>query len=336
MAKNTKAPKKAKSSAPAKKNDANKVGSKGGKRRTLSFGYLTKEGVRNVWSNRLMSVASIAVLTSCLMLIGLAFMLYANINVALEDVQDQSVIMVYLEDDISEEDAAEAGKDIRLLSDVDEATFVSKEEAYQQQLESLGDDASLMDGLEENPLPDAYTVELKTLDNYDNVVTQLKDIDNVYSVRGNSDLASQVRDIQRAVTIVCVGMIVMLLLVSLFIISNTVRVTMYNRRLEISIMKAVGATSWFIRYPFIIEGVILGIISGLLSEGLVFGLYQMTMSAISSVFSILGDGALPFGNYAVGMLISFLLVGIIAGAGGSIFSMNRYLKEQEGLVDDNN
>lgn len=303
-------------------------------RRSVSMGYLTREGIHNVWSNRLMSLASVAVLTSCLMLIGLAFMLYANINVALEDVQDQSVIMVYLEDDVTEDEINAVGQDIRLLADVDTAEFVSKEDAYQQQLESLGDEASLMEGLEENPLPDAYTVELSTLENYDTVQAQLKDIDHVATVRGNSDLASQVRSIQRAVTVVCVGMIVMLLLVSLFIISNTVRVTMYNRRLEISIMKAVGATNWFIRWPFIVEGIVLGIISGLLSEGLVFGLYKLTMNAIDSVFQILGDGALPFGNYAVGMLIVFILVGILAGTVGSIVSMSRYLKEQEGVIDE--
>lgn len=305
-------------------------------RRSFNVGYLTKEGVRNVWSNRLMSVASIAVLTSCLLLIGVAVMLYANIDMALDDVQEQNIIMVYLEDNISEEDINTVGQDIRMISDIESAEFVSKEDAYQSQLESLGDDAKLMEGLEENPLPDSYEVYLKTLDHYDTVQDSLKSIDHVASVRGNSDLAEQVRQISRAVTIVSVGIIVMLLAVSLFIIANTVRVTMYNRRLEISIMKAVGATNWFIRWPFIIEGVIIGIVSGFVAELLVFGLYELTLKNIGNVFSMLGGAAIPFSAYAVKMLIAFIFVGILAGAVGSIVSMARYLKEQGSVISDDN
>ncbi|MBE6735802.1 MAG: ABC transporter permease [Ruminococcaceae bacterium] len=306
------------------------------RRRSFNVGYLTKEGIRNVWSNRLMSVASVAVLTSCLLLIGVAIMLYANIDMALDDVQEQNIIMVYLDDNISEEDINTVGQDIRMISDIESAEFVSKEEAYQSQLESLGDDAKLMEGLEENPLPDSYEVYLKTLDHYDSVQESLKSIDHVASVRGNSDLAEQVRQLSRAVTIISVGIIIMLLAVSLFIIANTVRVTMYNRRLEISIMKAVGATNWFIRWPFIIEGVIIGIVSGLVSEGLVWALYSIALKNIGSVFSMLGSQVIPFSAYAGKMLIAFIFVGILAGAVGSIVSMTRYLKEQGSVISDDN
>ena len=306
------------------------------RRGSFNVGYLTKEGVRNVWSNRLMSVASVAVLTSCLLLIGIAILLFANVNVVLKDVQEQNIIMVYLDDNISEEDINTVGQDIRMISDINSAEFVSKEEAYQAQLESLGDDAKLMEGLEENPLPDSYVVDLKNLDHYDTVLDSLKSIDHVSSVRGNSDLAEQVRQISRAVSLVSIGIITMLLAVSLFIIANTVRVTMYSRRLEISIMKAVGATNWFIRWPFIIEGVIIGLISGVLSELLVFGIYTLAMRNIGNVFSMLGGSAIPFSAYAVQMLLAFLLVGIVAGAIGSIVSMARYLKEQGSVIDDEN
>ena len=236
-------------------------------RRKASFNinYLTKEGVRNVWSNRLMSIASIAVLSSCLVLIGCAIMLFVNINSMLENVEDQNVIMVYLNDGITDEQVNKVGQDIRMIPSVASVDFVSKEDAYKSQLESMGDEASLLDGLEENPLPDAYKVTLENLNDYDNVMTMLTSVENTLSVRGNSDLAGQVRQIRSGVTYISVGMIIMLLAVSLFIIANTVRVTMYNRRLEISIMKAVGATNWFIRWPFIIEGILIGIISGFVS-----------------------------------------------------------------------
>lgn len=302
------------------------------RRRSFNVGYLTREGVRNVWANRLMSLASIAVLTSCLLLIGLAFLLFANVNMVLKEVQNQNVIMVYMQDDATEDDVNAVGQGIRMIGDVKNAKFVSKDEAYKNQLKSLGENAKLMEGLEANPLPDSYEVYLSTLDNYDKVVSELENINGVQNVRGNSDLASKVRQMRRGITIVSIGIIAMLLIVSLFIIANTVRVTMYNRRLEISIMKAVGATNWFVRWPFIIEGVVIGIFSGLLSELLVFLLYRLMLHYIGDSLGMLGGGAIPFGQYGGRMLIAFILIGVLAGVLGSIFSMARYLKEQGSVV----
>lgn len=304
------------------------------RRSSFNIGYLTKEGVRNVWSNRLMSLASVAVLTSCLVLIGCAFMLFVNINAMLENVEDQNVIMVYLNDDITDEQINKAGQDIRMIPSVESADFISKEISYEQQLESLGEDAILLEGLEENPLPDAYKVTLSDLSQYDSVLTMLSSVDNTLSVRGNSDLASQVRQIRTGVTYISIGIIIMLLAVSLFIIANTVRVTMYNRRLEISIMKAVGATNWFIRWPFIIEGVVIGIFSGIISLALVYGMYTLTMSSLGSIFTLFGSTAITFGAYAIQMLLTFIAIGVLAGVFGSIFSMGRYLKEQGSVVND--
>lgn len=303
---------------------------------SVNISYLTKEGVKNVWSNRLMSIASVAVLTSCLVLIGCAVMIFVNINAMLENVEDQNVIMVYLNDDLSEDKINKAGQDIRMIPNVQAVDFVSKEDAYEEQLKSMGDEAKLLDGLEENPLPDAYKVTLSSLDDYDNVLKMLTSVENTLSIRGNSELASQVRQIRTGVTYISIGMIVMLLAVSLFIIANTVRVTMYNRRLEISIMKAVGATNWFIRWPFIIEGIVIGIIAGFVSLLLVFGLYQLTMSSLGTLFTLFGTQTIAFGSYALPMLLAFILIGIFAGVFGSIFSMARYLKEQGSVVSDDN
>lgn len=306
------------------------------KRRTsFNLSYLTKEGVSNVWSNRLMSLASVAVLTSCLVLIGIAVMLFVNIDAMLENVEDQNVIMVYLNDELTEDQINKVGQDIRMIPNVGLAEFVSKEDAYAAQLESMGEDALLLEGLETNPMPDAYKVTLTDLTDYDNALKMFSTIENVLSVRGNSDLAGQVREVRTGVTYVCIGIIVLLLAVSLFIIANTVRVTMYNRRLEISIMKAVGATNWFIRWPFIIEGIVIGIISGIVSLGLVFGLYKLAMNSFGTVFSLFGTSSVSFLPYALPMLGAFIVIGVFAGCFGSIVSMGRYLKEHGGSVVSN-
>ncbi|MCQ2488305.1 MAG: permease-like cell division protein FtsX [Clostridia bacterium] len=311
------------------------MSSKTKSRTSFNLGYLTKEGVQNVWSNRLMSLASVAVLTSCLVLIGVAVMLFVNIDAMLENVEDQNVIMVYLNDGLSEEQINKAGQDIRMVPNVDVAEFVSKDEAYAEQLEAMGEDALLLEGLEENPMPDSYRVTLSDLSDYDNALKMFATVENVLSVRGNSDLAGQVREVRSGVTYICLGIIVLLLAVSLFIIANTVRVTMYNRRLEINIMKAVGATNWFIRWPFIIEGIVIGIFSGFVSLGFVFALYKLAMNSFGTIFSLFGTTNISFLPYALPMLGSFILIGVTAGVFGSIVSMSRYLKEHGGSVVSN-
>jgi len=263
-------------------------------------------------------------------------MIFININAMLENIEDQNVIMVYLEDNLTKEQVNKVYQDIKMIPTVEEATFVDKETAYAKQLKEMGEQAKLLEGLEKNPLPNAYKVTLASLDNYDNVLKLLKSVNNTIGVRGNSNLAGQVRDIRAGVTYISLGIIVMLLAVSLFIIANTVRVTMYNRRLEISIMKAVGATNWFIRWPFIIEGVVIGVIASFVSLALVFGIYQLVINSLGTLFTLFGTTSISFLTYALPLLVAFLFIGVSAGIFGSIFSMARYLKEQGSVVNDDN
>ena len=232
-----------------------------------SLKYLTHEGFRNVWVNRLMSLASVTVLMACLIIMGAGIMIYFNINNVVDKVQSQNVVMVYVADDASEDETTQIGTSLKGISNVESCEFVPKEVAFQEQIQSMGGDAALFEGFDEIPLPDAYKVTVKDLSQFETTVSQIKQINKVDSVRENSDLASKLLSLRHAVSIVSVGLVVMLFLVALFIISNTIRITMFSRKLEISIMKAVGATNWFIRWPFMIEGMILGTISGIVSPG---------------------------------------------------------------------
>lgn len=311
------------------------MASKTRRKPSFNLGYLTKEGFKNVRSNSLMSLASVAVLCSCLVLIGIAVMLFINIDAMLANVEDQNIIMVYLDDELTEEEINKAGQDIRMIPNVESVDFVSKEEAYEKQLEAMGDDALLLEGLDENPMPDAYRVTLSDISDYTYALSMMSTVENVISVRGNSSLAERVREVRTGVTYISLGIIVLLLVVSLFIIANTIRVTIFNRRLEISIMKAVGATNWFIRWPFIIEGMVIGFISGVLSIGLVFGLYKVAMDSFGNLFTLFGSAAVSFIPYSLPMLGAFLVIGVCAGVFGSIFSVGRYLKEHGGSVVSN-
>lgn len=245
-----------------------------------SLKYLTHEGFRNVWVNRLMSLASVTVLMACLIIMGAGIMIYFNINNVVDKVQSQNVVMVYVADDASEDETTQIGTSLKGISNVESCEFVPKEVAFQEQIQSMGGDAALFEGFDEIPLPDAYKVTVKDLSQFENTVSQIKQINKVDSVRENSDLASKLLSLRHAVSIVSVGLVIMLFLVALFIISNTIRITMFSRKLEISIMKAVGATNWFIRWPFMIEGMILGTISGIVSLGVLWGLYAVAEKSV--------------------------------------------------------
>lgn len=299
-----------------------------------SLKYLTHEGFRNVWVNRLMSLASVTVLMACLIIMGAGIMIYFNINNVVDKVQSQNVVMVYVADDASEDETTQIGTSLKGISNVESCEFVPKEVAFQEQIQSMGGDAALFDGFDEIPLPDAYKVTVKDLSQFENTVSQIKQINKVDSVRENSDLASKLLSLRHAVSIVSVGLVVMLFLVALFIISNTIRITMFSRKLEISIMKAVGATNWFIRWPFMIEGMILGTISGIVSLGVLWGLYAVAEKVFAQTLSLIGFSLVPFSEYWWQILLVFVAIGLFTGGFGSLVSMAKYLKEQGSVVSD--
>ena len=221
------------------------------------------------------------------------------------------------------------GRKIRDIENVQEAVFVPKEEAFPEVMESIGSAAALFEGMESDLLPDAYEITLNDMEKYDASVKELEKLDNVIQLRHNREFASQLTNIRTTGGYISIAVILMLLVVSLFIISNTVKVTMYNRRLEIKIMKSVGATKWFIRWPFIVEGIVLGVISGLISLGIVFVIYHFASDAVADISGVFAVKPVPFKDYVLVMLAAFVATGVITGAFGSIVSMNKYLKEQD-------
>lgn len=296
-----------------------------------SLGYLTKEGFRNVWVNRLMSLASVTVLMACLVIIGLGAMLFFNINALLDKIESQNVIMVYIEDGTTDQQIEQLNLDIYALGNVQDCIFVSKEEAFEKSKEEMGADAALLEGMD-NPMPDGYKVVVQDMTLFGKTVEGLNKLDHIESVRENSDIADKLIDIRHAVTVVIIGMVVLLFIVSLFIIANTIRITMFSRKLEISIMKAVGATNWFIRWPFMIEGVLIGIISSAVSFGVLAGLYQGVAYVFKDLLELFEP--IAFGQYAGYIFLLFAVIGIFTGSVGSLISMGKYLKEQGSVVSE--
>lgn len=299
-----------------------------------SLGYLTREGFRNIWVNRTLSLATIVVLVSCLIIVGTGSLIFLNINAVLDLIEGQNVVMVYVNDEADDYMTQTLGVQLEAHTNVLEVEFVPREEAFERQIQSYGDKAGVLEGLSPDILPDAYKVTVKDLEQFDATVNEIKNYDNVLQIRENSDLAGKLASIRNAVTYICIGIVAILFFVSLFIVSNTIRITIYNRRLEISIMKAVGATNTFIRWPFMVEGILLGLFSAILGLGIQYGVYTVAAIWLGDMLSMLGGEAVNFLDYVWGIFGIFAFIGVVIGAFGSIISLNKYLKEHGNVVEN--
>lgn len=295
-----------------------------------SLRYLFKEGFRNTWSNRMMSIASICVLMSCLVLIGCASMIFLNIESLLGRIEEENVVMVYIQDGTTDADINAMGDSLKKMDNIKEVEFVSKESAWQEQLDTMEEaQAKFFTEISSDiPLPDAYKVTVNDLSQFDSMVDQIKQLQHIDTIRENKDLAQKLVTIRHGVEVISVVIVAVLLAISVFIIQNTIKLTVYSRRLEISIMKSVGATNGFVRLPFVVEGMILGVISGVISLGLVWAFYEFAINQFGDLISSLGLEALKFSNYALPMLGIFIAIGIVTGVGGALLSMGKYLNKE--------
>ena len=257
-------------------------------------------------------------------------MMFLNIDSLVQKVEDENVIMVYIKDGTSDDDEKTMGEQLKKISNIEKVEFVPKEVAWQEQLDTMEDAQAkfFTENSKTIPLPDAYKVTVTDLQQFGTTVKAIKGLDNIDTVRQNTDLAKKLDTISRGISIIAIAIIVILFAISLFIISNTIKLTVYSRRLEISIMKSVGATNSFVRLPFVVEGIILGIIAGVLSLFVVWGVYELAISQFADIFKSLSLVPLAFTKYAWPMLGVFVAIGVISGVGGSFITMRKYLNKE--------
>lgn len=298
--------------------------------RGSSLGYLIKEGAKNLYVNRLMSFASIGTLVACMLLIGSSMLFSMNVNSIVGYVEQQNDIPVILSDGLSQQDMERVDREIDAIENIYEITFVSKDELLSEYT-SDADMSELFSMLEnDNPLFDSYVVRVQDQSQMASTVMQLEAIDGVAEVRAPSDVPEIVTSIKRAVAIAGTMIVAILLLVSLVIIANTIKVTIFNRRKEINIMKYVGATDMFIRLPYFVEGFLLGLLSASIAFFLLWGGYNYIMDAISlntlTWFQQAYASMIPFDSVALEMFGYFACGGIGVGVFGSVFFVSKYLK----------
>lgn len=296
-----------------------------------SFFYLVKQGFKNIWNNRLMSIASIGVLISCMLLIGTAALLSINISSVVDTIENQSEAIIYLEDNLSPEEMEEVRDGIIATGKVATIEFISKEDALLSMMESMGDDGILFDAYDDNNnLPDSYRVTFHDVSDLENTVLHIEALPGVYSVSALTEVAEVITGIKQMAYIGGSIIIGLLVVVSIMIIGNTIRITIFSRRREVNIMKYVGATNGFIRLPFIVEGMSIGVISGSISYGIIYLAYDYIVNWVSSQsatwFSQIISDLVPFSEISQYLLIGFIGGGAFIGLFGCVTSIGKHLK----------
>ncbi len=289
--------------------------------------FLLKEGAKNIWINRTMSFASVAVLVSCLLLTGAAVLLSMNINTAMASVEGNNSIKVYCEQGLPTLRSVQVGEEIMKLENIKSCELILKDEAVEEMLDSLGDNGTVLESLlgDDNFLPDAFRISMEDLSLYEETAQQILAIDGVEQIIDYKDVAEKLTRLDEMVSTAGIWIVVLLSLVSLFIISNTIRVAMFSRRLEISIMKSVGATNWFIRFPFIVEGILIGLLSGVFASLLLNVVYGKILEAISGINLFT---PIDYSVYQGKILMIFIAAGVLFGALGGTISITRYLRKE--------
>ena len=289
-----------------------------------NIGYLLKEGVRGIFLHGFMSFAAVCVTVACLIIVGSFSILAYNLDVMVNDLNQTSEILVYIDSDLSDAEARSIGTKINALSNVLQATFISREEALESFVKDHNGD-SAFHGVQASDLRHRYEVTLEDNTLMDQTDAQLQQIPGVAKTNAAYELAQGFTTIQQVLHIVSIAMIAVLLVISLLIISNTVKLAMYDRRDEIFIMKMVGATNGFIRLPFIVEGFTLGMIGAVLAFGLEWVAYDALVQKISHVDALKLFTFVPSENLLVPMLIVFGAAGLFVGIVGSWTSIRKFM-----------
>lgn len=292
------------------------------------LGYLIGEGFSNVFKNKKSTMASIIIMCATMIIFGLFLIIGENVNHFVDNLKLQQGFQVFMKEDATQEEMDEVKEKIRLIDGVSTIDFVSKEQGLNTMKEKLKDEKGVLDGFNVQKIKASYIVKVTDLEKSKTIQGEVEKIDNVVKITNSNETAMKLISIAKVIRIATGVILLLLIVISTFIISNTIKLTVHSRRKEISIMKYVGATNSFIRWPFIVEGIVIGIISSIISIIIVGGTYNIitTKMAASDFVRVMGMNLLGLNEMLTSIIIVYLILGIGIGTVGSVVSMRKYLK----------
>ena len=289
--------------------------------------YNVKQVVQQIGRNKGMSFASVLAITAMMLILGLFFVISVNINLFSEMIQkDYDYVEVYLKDDIDAKQADKIKSKLENISGVKDVEYRSKQEALKIMKQRWGESGYLLDSLGDNPLPNSFVINAEDNETANNINKFAKQIDGVEDVKYYKETVDKLTKASNFLQYSAIVIMIFLIVVSVIVVSNTIKLTVLNRAEEISIMKYVGATNWFVRGPFLIEGIFLGIVSSMIAAALTWLIYIQIEKLIGDdIMVILSSPLVPADYLAVNLLVIFLAIGVSVGASGSIVSMRKFL-----------
>ena len=292
------------------------------------LGYLIGEGFSNVFKNKKSTGASLIIMCATMIIFGVFLILGENINHFVDNLKADQGFSVFIKVDATQEEIDKVGEQIRAIDGVNTVDFVSKDDALNIMRERLKDTKGVLDGFDKELLKTSYTVTVTDLSKSKDIQNQINGIENVAKIESSDETVAALVNIANGIRIVTGVILLLLIIISVFIISNTIKLTVHARRKEISIMKYVGATNSFIRWPFIVEGMIIGIIASLISIVIVGGAYNFIANEVvnADFMQMINGSLVSFQDMLSSIIIVYMLLGIGIGALGSIISMRKYLK----------
>lgn len=293
--------------------------------RKHDLAYFIREGVGNMFSHGFMSFAAVGITVACMLIMGTFTLVAVNADQQLKDMEQSNEILAYVEETYSDAEAKALQKKLEGISNVLSATYISKEEAMANFVSQYPDEEMFQD-LDVEIFRDRYSIRLVDIRQMSQTVQSVKKVEGVVKVNAQEQVAGGFVTIRNVATVVCVALIAILAVVSIFIVSNTIKLTTFDRRDEIAIMRMVGATNGFIRWPFVYEGFFMGIISALVAFFCQWLLYEAVVKGVSSNDSLQLLHLLSFENLWQLVAVSFTAAGIVIGVGGSLAAIHKFLQ----------
>ena len=297
---------------------------------TYSIIYFIKSAFKSMYKNALMTLASVFVLIACMLIIGSVYVASVNVLSFMDKLEAQNEVVAFISDDYSDDSLSrdEVCQKVKSIVGVSSVEYVTKEQALAEYRNSLGDNDAYLDGFdgEDNPLRNELRIKISDLERFDAIADEISSLEEVANIRDSRDVVDLLIKVRQVLTMLGVWIIVVLAIVSLFIISNTIKLAMHNRRHEINIMKYVGATNTFIRTPFVLEGIFIGLFATVVALGAQWCLYTYAIIPLLSDLSFLSDSIVEFSDMFKMLIIIFGGIGLIVGMFGSALSIRKYLK----------
>ncbi len=284
-----------------------------------------REGVRALFRHGFRSMAAILVIIACLIIMGSFFLLSYNLNVMVEKLESENEILVYINESYTEAEAKSVGSKINMIANVEQSRFISRDEALQRFIEEQND-PTIFEGISAETLRDRFAVKLVNNALIKQTVAEIENIEGVAKTNAHYEISNGFETVQNILNFVSIAAMLGLLVVSLFIISNTIKLAMYDRKEEIAIMRIVGATRNFIRFPFLIEGILLGLFGSLAAFFVEWGVYDLLAARIHALDVLQMFTIVPFNSLMWFVFGAYLITGFLVGTVGSMMSIRKFLR----------